>query len=165
MPQLLLLFIVVPLVELYLLLEIGDRIGKFNTFALVIVTGCLGTALARWQGWQAMSRIQSEMKQGMLPAAAVFDGVLILAAGLLLLTPGVLTDVVGLGLLVPPVRALVRRWIRQGLASRVQVSTTAAWTDAAGETHVYRRESGPKSVVVDAQVVDARVVEDNASDR
>ncbi|MEM9351518.1 MAG: FxsA family protein [Planctomycetota bacterium] len=155
MPLLLLLFTVVPFVELWLLLQIGERLGAFNTFALVILTGFAGASLARWQGWQAMSRIQSEMKQGMLPAAAVFDGVLILAAGLLLVTPGVLTDAVGLSLLLPPVRTLVRRLIRRWFSSSVQVSTTAAWTDASGETHVYGSQAGPRSVVVDAQVVDS----------
>ena len=156
-----LLFTVVPFVELALLLKIGNVLGWANTLLLVIVTGVAGAALARWQGWQAMRRIQDEMRTGMLPAAAVVDGVLILMAGLLLVTPGVLTDVVGLGLLVPPVRALVRAGLRRWLAGRARVSTTAAWQDAEGRTHVYRSEEGAGTRVVDARVIDTHVVDED----
>ena len=118
--KLLLLFIVTPLVELWLLLRIGSRLGPGPTIALVIVTGTLGAALARRQGVQTWHAIQNEMRQGRAPGAMLVDALLIFVAGLLLITPGVLTDVVGFALLLPPCRAVIRKRLRE--AMHVQVS-------------------------------------------
>ena len=88
------------------------------TVALVIGAGVLGAWLIRWQGWRTWRRIQEELARGAMPADAVQDGLLILVAGVLLITPGVLTDAVGVLLLVPPVRRLVKsRLIRRFKAS------------------------------------------------
>jgi UPF0716 protein FxsA len=129
MGKFLLLFILVPAVELALLIQVGKVIGTPATFGLILLTGFVGAALARAQGVSTLRRLQSELAQGRPPAAAILDGVLILVAGALLLTPGVLTDAVGFALLVPPVRAGVRKlvWARilQGIKDRtIHVSTS-----------------------------------------
>jgi len=109
--RLLLLFCLVPLVELVLLLQLADATSWQATLLLVIVTGIVGAALARYQGFQVVRRVQSQLSAGELPAAALWDGLLILIAGALLLTPGILTDVVGFALLVPFCRSLLRRYL------------------------------------------------------
>ncbi|HEU5208792.1 MAG TPA: FxsA family protein [Longimicrobiales bacterium] len=113
---LILLFIALPVLELVLLLRIGSWIGALPTILLVIATGIVGASLARTQGVAVLARIQRELAQGRPPVASMVDGFLIFAAGVLLLTPGVITDVFGVAFLLPPVRALVRR----GLAGRLQ---------------------------------------------
>lgn len=118
--RLLLLFIIVPLVELALLLRIGAAIGLWPTIALVIVTGVAGAALARSQGMRVLLRIQSEMSAGRMPVGELLDGLLIFIAGALLLTPGLLTDVVGLGVLLPGPRAVVKRFIGRRLQGMVR---------------------------------------------
>ena len=119
--RLLLLFTVVPLVELYLLIRLGAVIGVVPTLALVIVTGALGASLARWQGLGVIGRISEDLAQGRLPTDALIDGLLILIAGALLLTPGMITDALGFFLLVPPGRSAVRKAIARRLARRAGV--------------------------------------------
>ncbi len=112
MGKLLLLFIVVPAVELLLLIELGGLIGPLLTVAVIVVTGAAGASLARWQGLSVLRQVQREMAGGQLPAGALVDGVIILIAGALLMTPGFLTDIVGFLLLVPGVRGVVKRALR-----------------------------------------------------
>ena len=111
--RLLFLFTVVPLVELALLIKVGQVIGVLNTVALVVLTGLLGATLARVQGFGVLRRIQDELATGQLPGDSLFDGVLILAGALLLLTPGILTDAFGFALLLPPSRNLVKRFLKR----------------------------------------------------
>jgi UPF0716 protein FxsA len=118
--RLLLLFTVVPLVELVLLIQLGRVVGLASTLALVLFTGVLGASLARWQGLATLRRVQAEMAEGRVPAAALVDGLLILVAGALLLTPGLLTDALGFLLLVPPSRAVVRRGLSRALRGRIR---------------------------------------------
>ncbi|MEN8148853.1 MAG: FxsA family protein [Planctomycetota bacterium] len=108
-----LVFIAVPLIELALLIQVGSWIGTGPTIGLVVVTAIAGASLARWQGLSAIERARSMANAGQLPAGPVFDGILILAAALLLLTPGILTDVVGFLLLVPFVRRRILVLIRK----------------------------------------------------
>lgn len=117
-----LLFIVVPLVELSLLVRIGGALGALPTIGLVVLTGVAGAALAKWQGMGVIRQIKAQLSSGQLPTTALVDGAIVLVAGLLLITPGVLTDAVGLLCLVPPVRALIRRavWQRVERAVRAQ---------------------------------------------
>ena len=103
--KLLSLFILVPLVELALLLYLADASSWQFTLLLVIATGVIGTLLAREQGWRTWTRIRDELAAGRMPADSLLDGVLIFIAGALLLTPGVLTDLLGISLLVPWCRA------------------------------------------------------------
>ncbi|MCH7751617.1 MAG: FxsA family protein [Planctomycetes bacterium] len=153
MLQLLLLFTIIPLMELWLFVQFSGAFGFWTTFALVIGTGMAGAALARWQGWQALERVRTEMRQGMLPAQAIGDGVLIFAAGLLLITPGVLTDVLGLSLLIPPLRKLVLKGLRHWFTTHVRVKTDAFYADQTGAPPPGR------STIVDARVIDAEVVD------
>lgn len=110
------LFIAVPLAELALLIEIGRRVGVVTTIALIIVTGALGAALARRQGLGVLRDMRSQLAAGKLPASSLVDGVIILVAAALLITPGILTDTVGFLCLIPP----VRRALKAALWRRLQ---------------------------------------------
>jgi UPF0716 protein FxsA len=116
-----LLFTVVPVVELYLLIKVGGLIGALPTIAIVLVTGAAGASLARWQGLAALQEIQRAMNEGRVPGQELLAGVLVLAGGLLLVTPGLITDVTGLLLLVPPVRRLVARGLAGYFRHRIEV--------------------------------------------
>jgi len=120
MAVLLLLFIVVPAVELALLIEVGARIGTAATLGIIIGTGIVGAALARQQGLRTVQRIQAELESGALPAGTLVDGVIILIAGALLVTPGILTDVAGFLCLVPLSRAIVKRTLQRRFERAVQ---------------------------------------------
>jgi UPF0716 protein FxsA len=111
--RLLLLFAVVPVLELLILIEIGSRIGAFNTVALVILTALLGLMLVRLEGLRTLRQIQLTLAQGQIPAEELLDGVLIFIGGILLLTPGVLTDIFALVLLIPYTRLHFKRWLRR----------------------------------------------------
>jgi len=107
--RLLLLFTIVPLVELFLLVKLGTVVGVGPTIALVLFTGILGAWLARQQGLDVLRRVNEDLSQGRMPTEAIMDGVLILIAGAVLLTPGLLTDALGFVLLIPRTRAAVRK--------------------------------------------------------
>jgi|SRR6056297_304063 len=113
--RLILLFTLVPLVELFLLIKIGTIIGALPTVLIVVGTGVLGAYLARQQGFMVWSRIQREMELGMFPAEDMLDGLLIFGAGVVLLTPGVITDVIGILILIPFTRLYIREWIKRRL--------------------------------------------------
>ena len=119
MSHLLLLFVVIPAVELALLIEIGSRIGTAATLGIIAATGVLGAALARQQGLGVLRRLQVETNAGRLPADPLIDGAFLLVAGALLVTPGVLTDVVGFLCLVPGFRNVVKREVRKRLERAV----------------------------------------------
>jgi UPF0716 protein FxsA len=119
--RLLLLFTLVPIIELALLVWMGGRIGFWPTVGLIAVTALIGTLLAQREGVAAWTRFQSRIAAGELPGKELTDGILILISGALLLTPGVLTDVVGLLGLLPPSRALIRRQLTKRLRSRATV--------------------------------------------
>lgn len=119
--KLLALFIAIPLIELALLIQIGEWLGVAPTIGLVVVTGILGASLARWQGFKTFLKIQRELDSGRIPANELLDGLMILIGGLLLLTPGLLTDLLGFSLLIPPVRTWFRGWLKhrfQGILQR-----------------------------------------------
>jgi UPF0716 protein FxsA len=98
------LFTVVPAIEIYLFIEIGGKIGSLNTFMIVIVTGIVGASLAKSQGLQIIQKIQTELNRGALPADQFIHGLLVFGGGLLLLTPGFLTDILGLSMVFPLTR-------------------------------------------------------------
>ena len=122
-PYLLVLFIGVPFLELSILMEVHERLGWQSTLGLIILTGFLGAALARSQGVRTLTEIQKELARGQMPAARLVDGLLILLAGAVLITPGLLTDVVGFALLVPQLRNLFRDRLKNYFASKVQQGT------------------------------------------
>jgi UPF0716 protein FxsA len=123
--RLLVLFIIVPLIELALLIELGGIVGVWPTIALVLGTGAVGAALARSQGARVLREIRAELAMGRMPAARMLDGLMILIGGILLLSPGVLSDLLGIALLFPPsrvafkqiLRIRLERMIRTGRAS------------------------------------------------
>jgi UPF0716 protein FxsA len=119
---LLLLFIVVPAVELYLLVVIGSRITVTATIGLIILTGFIGWKLVKMQGLATLRRIQAETAQGRLPAEEMVAGLCLLGAGLLLITPGFLTDTVGFLTLVPP----LRRWVARLLMARYKLKVVGS---------------------------------------
>lgn len=113
MPLIALLILVVPIVELILIVEVATRIGVFETLFLLITISVAGAWLLRREGTAAWRRLQVALQRGEIPTNEVIDGVMIVFGGALLLTPGFLTDVVGLALLLAPVRELLRRWSRR----------------------------------------------------
>lgn len=118
------LFIVVPLLELAVILEVGRQIGVAPTIAVLIADSMLGAVLMRAQGRAAWRRFTAATRGGRPPAREVLDGVLIVAGGALLLTPGFLTDALGLSLLFPPTRAFVRRILARRLLHRMVAGLT-----------------------------------------
>ena len=117
--RLLLLFTLVPIVELAVLIEIGQHLGMLPTVALVLATGALGAALARREGIQAFHRLRDSIGQGSFPGEAILDGVLILGGGLLLLTPGILTDLLGFAALVPGPRYFIKYYLKTAIERRI----------------------------------------------
>jgi UPF0716 protein FxsA len=118
---LILIFIAVPIAELYLIYLVGDAIGVLPTLALLAADSLLGSVLLRSQGRTVWNRFNEAMAAGRVPRREVMDGVLVIFGGAFLLTPGFLTDIVGLVLLIPPSRAAVRRLVERRIGQRVQV--------------------------------------------
>jgi len=116
---LILLFTIVPVVELAILLKVGGQIGLFYTLSIVIITGVSGAYLAKWQGLTVLNKMQSEINQGRLPADKIFDGIIILCCGLLLLTPGFITDILGFLGLIPLTRNILKNYLRLKAQSMV----------------------------------------------
>jgi UPF0716 protein FxsA len=117
--RLFILFAVVPVIELYLLIQVGSLIGPLPTVALVLGISLAGAWLVRHQGFEIMRRVQAELVQGRLPAAELLDGALVLVGGVLLLTPGFFTDFLGLFFLIPVTRALIKQFLRIWLQRRL----------------------------------------------
>jgi len=113
------LFTLVPLVELYLLIRLGTYIGAVDTIAIVIGTGVAGGLLAKSQGLAVFDRMRAELNQGRLPAESLFDGLLILIAGAMLITPGLLTDGLGLLLLIPWSRQAFKSWLKRKIQEKI----------------------------------------------
>jgi UPF0716 protein FxsA len=122
-PFILILFVVLPLVELGLLLRVSEWLGTMSTLALVIATGVIGATLARLEGIRVLAAMQRDLAEGRMPAPYLLDGLMILVAGVLLITPGLLTDAVGFALLVPVVRAIVKERLRRALERRLRRDT------------------------------------------
>lgn len=116
------LFIVLPLAELYVILKVGDAIGAVWTIALLAADSLLGALLLRSQGRSVWRRFNAALAEGKMPHREVMDGVLVIFGGAFLITPGFITDIIGLLLLVPPTRALIRSRVVRRLGRRVAVS-------------------------------------------
>ena len=119
--KLLLVFTTIPLLEIVLFIEIGSRIGTLMTLLIVAITAILGAALAHREGLKAWWRIQDKLYQGEIPDDELLDGLLILVAGAMLLTPGFLTDAIGFLLLYPGTRQPVKSWLRHKFSQRYQI--------------------------------------------
>jgi UPF0716 protein FxsA len=116
-----LLFIALPIAEIYVIIKVGEAIGAVPTIALLILDSLVGAALLRSQGRQAWMRFNRALAEGRIPAREVFDGAMVILGGALLLTPGFITDVFGLLLLIPPTRAIARRLLRGYVGHRFVV--------------------------------------------
>ncbi len=133
MIYLLAIFIGIPLIELALLIKLGGAIGMAKTLLIVVGTGIAGAALARSQGFAILSRIQVDLEAGHLPTDDLANGACVLAGGLLLLTPGLLTDTVGFALLVPPTREIIKEAAKRYVQGKLD----------RGEVIVVTPRSGP----------------------
>lgn len=118
--RLFILFTLVPLLELYLLIKVGSYLGAEFAIMLIVLTGGVGALMARLQGFQVIVQIRERLREGVLPADELLAGGLIVVGGLLLVTPGLLTDAVGLALLIPFVRSRVVVWIKDFLRRKIQ---------------------------------------------
>ncbi|MGI9533802.1 MAG: FxsA family protein [Thermodesulfobacteriota bacterium] len=113
--RLLSIFIIIPLIELVILIKVGSYIGLWPTILIVILTGILGASLARHQGFMIINKIKSDVNSGRVPAQELIDGLLVLMGGIVLLTPGFLTDILGFLLLIPQTRFVFKRLIKNQL--------------------------------------------------
>ena len=118
--KLLILFIVVPLIEIALLIKIGKMIGLWPTLFIIIATGFMGAALARFQGFLVMKKIKNELSLGNMPADELIDGLLILIGGIVLLTPGLITDAIGFLMLIPWSRKIFKTWLVNKFRESIQ---------------------------------------------
>ena len=122
--RLLLLFVFLPMIELYLLIMLGARIGPMPTIGLIVLTGVIGATLARQQGLSTLAKIQNELKQGRAPTQELVEGAMIVVGGLVLLTPGILTDIFGFAMMIPG--------FRRSLAKQFKVRMPRGFTTSTG---------------------------------
>lgn len=165
--RLLLLFLIVPVLDLALLVSVGSRIGLGPTLAVVVVTAVLGSWLAKREGVAAWRRVQSKMVTGGLPGPELIDGLIILVSGTLLLTPGFLTDITGILGLFPPTRALVRRALKSRFEQSIQTGSTRMFSGGVVTSFGASPFGGGPDTpfpteprVEDAEVIEVRPVED-----
>lgn len=118
---LVLLFLVVPLAELYVIIQVGQAFGALNTIALLIIISATGAWLVKREGMSVWRRFQRQVESGAVPGKEIADGVMILFAGALLMSPGFLTDLLGIALLLPPVRAVIRGVLMKQAAKRAGI--------------------------------------------
>ena len=142
----LLALIGVPLLEIWVFIEIGGRLGALATIAIVVLTAVAGTALLRQQGFAVLARAKASISANQMPVEAVFDGLCLLVAGATLLTPGFVTDAIGLLLFVPALRRMVGRWLLRRIIAggglRLHTNLDAGGADGTD------RSAGP---VIDAE--------------
>jgi len=122
-------FVIIPIAEIATFMAVGDIIGLWPTLGIILLTAFLGTGLLRYQGMATLNQAQSSLNDGELPLTSVVHGVFLLAAGLLLLTPGFITDAVGFLLFIPPLRLLIAKWaiekFKQSKNARVYTNTSS----------------------------------------
>ena len=119
-PYMLILFTVIPAFELMLLIEVGSHIGSFNTLLVIILTGVVGASLARFQGFMVLNKIQYNLNHGKLPNDELMDGLMILVGGIVLLTPGFMTDALGFFLLIPVTRTMIKTIVKKRMEAMVK---------------------------------------------
>lgn len=156
-----LLFIVLPLTELYLLVTLGQTIGWGWTLLIALGTGIVGASLARQQGLATLQRISQQLQTGQPPADALVDGAMILLAGAVLMTPGVLTDAFGFALLIPPVRAALKPLLKAAFLRRLHRhsaggATVYTWSTGSPPPGSPAAGSGD---VVEGEVIEVRTIE------
>jgi len=149
---LLLLFVVLPAVELYLLIVIGRVVGPLTTVGVIVVTGMVGWSMVKVQGLSTLRRIRAETAQGRLPAEEMVAGLCLLGSGLLLVTPGFLTDTVGFLVLIPPLRRALARQLMERFKMRIVSSDPLSGAGGFGPSD---GPNGPPHVDLgDGEVID-----------
>jgi len=145
---LLIIFIAVPTIEIALFIQVGQAIGLWSTLAVVILTAVVGTWLLRQQGFKTLQKFQTEVAGGAIPTGTIFDGICLLVAGVLLLTPGFFTDAIGFLLFVPAFRQVVGRFF----ASRIKASTNFSFH----QPHQPSQQRGPTIIDGDYEELDPK---------
>ncbi|MGE0267185.1 MAG: FxsA family protein [Candidatus Omnitrophota bacterium] len=133
-PYLIILFTVLPAIELLILIEVGSHIGALNTILLIIVTGVVGASLARMQGFIVLNKIKASLERGQLPSAELLDGLMILTGGIVLLTPGFVSDVIGLFLLIPVTRSIIKLLVQKKMEEMIKTGNAV---------HIHSRTTPP----------------------
>ena len=144
------MFISVPIIELFLLIEVGKKISWELTVLIIFITAIIGARLTKIQGSQTIRNVQSALRMGKIPHREVLDGLMILVAGAILLTPGFLTDFVGFCLLIPKLRSYLREFLKNFLKNKMIVRTSAGFNQNKTASNWENNES----------VIDAEIIED-----
>jgi UPF0716 protein FxsA len=118
--KLLILFVIVPVTELYILIEVGKKIGGLTTIGIIILTGIIGAYLVKGQGFMILKKIQSDLNEGIIPGDSLIQGAIILAGGIFLLTPGFVTDIIGFIFLIPVSRRVVKKYLLKWLKGKIK---------------------------------------------
>ena len=118
--KLLILFVIIPVTELYILIEVGKRIGSLTTISIIIFTGILGAYLVKNQGFMILRKIQHDLNEEIMPGDSLIQGAIILAGGILLLTPGFVTDILGFIFLTPASRNIVKKYLLKWLKGKIK---------------------------------------------
>ena len=118
--KLFLLFTIIPIAELYFLIKIGGKIGALNTVLVIMLTAVIGAQLARSQGFIVIRKIQQKLAEGGIPGNELFQGLFILIGGFTLLTPGFITDIIGLSMLIPPVRNFYIKLLGRFIKNKIE---------------------------------------------
>ena len=148
------LFIVVPIAEIWVLIQVADVIGGFEAISLVILVSAVGAWLVKQQGLGIIRKVERRLSEGSLPSKELVDGVLIAVAGALMLTPGFITDAVSLLLLFPPTRIVVRTWLMARYSGRIQTTTIGGATAAGGFTGGFGPGFNPGGGFQGGEVID-----------
>ena len=148
--RLLILFISVPIIELFLLIEVGKKISWELTVLIIFITAIIGARLTKTQGSKTIRNVQSALRLGKIPHREVLDGLMILVAGAILLTPGFLTDFVGFCLLIPKLRSYLQKFLKNFLKNKMIVRKNA----------VFNQNKTTSNWAKDESVIDAEIIEE-----
>lgn len=118
--KLLILFVIIPVTELYILIEVGKKIGSLTTIGIIILTGIIGAYLVKSQGFMILRKIQNDLNEGIMPGDSLIQGAIILLGGVLLLTPGFITDITGFIFLIPAGRKIVKKYLLKWLKGKIK---------------------------------------------
>ena len=118
--KLLILFVLVPVTELYILIEVGKKIGSVTTIGVIILTGIIGTYLVKSQGFMILRKIQNDLNEGIMPGDSLIQGAIVLVGGILLLTPGFVTDILGFIFLMPASRNILKKYLLKWLKGKIK---------------------------------------------
>lgn len=163
--RLLLLFIGIPILELTIFLLLGSKIGIPTTLAIIVITAVIGAWLTKSQGLRAFQRYQTALAEGRLPHEEVLDGLMILVAGAVLLTPGFLTDAIGFALLVPVCRDFIKTIVKASVKERITVVGRDIGAPGVDDPVSGPGSAGPRVINVEAEVIDIPDPAPKSSDR